>query len=158
MLKRGDKAPNFVLQNQDGVDVGLNDLLGKKLIVYFYPKDNTSGCTLEAQDFGGLLKDFESCGANIVGISPDSVQSHKKFIQNKQLKVMLLSDTSKSVSTRYGAYGEKKMYGKVVQGIIRSTFIIDEGGEILEAFYNVKAKEHAKKVLQRLIEIQEERV
>ena len=77
MLKRGDKAPNFVLQNQDGVDVGLNDLLGKKLIVYFYPKDNTSGCTLEAQDFGGLLKDFESCGANIVGISPDSVQSHK---------------------------------------------------------------------------------
>lgn len=153
MLKIGDRAPDFVLQNQDGVDVSLKDLLGKKLVLYFYPKDNTSGCSLEAQDFTSLLEEFENSGASVVGISPDSVQSHKRFIQNKDLKIMLLSDTNRSVSTSYGAFGTKKMYGKEVQGIIRSTFIIDRNGEILECFYNVRAKEHAQKVLQRLQEL-----
>lgn len=158
MLNKGDKAPAFSLQNQDGVDVNLKDLLGRKLVLYFYPKDNTSGCTLEAQDFTNLLEDFQKYGANVVGISPDSIQSHKNFIQNKELALMLLSDPSKSVSVSYGAYGEKKMYGKVVQGIIRSTFIISESGEILECFYNVRAKDHAKKVLQRIKEMVEEGV
>ncbi|RDU69105.1 thioredoxin-dependent thiol peroxidase [Helicobacter cholecystus] len=153
MLKAGDKAPEFILQNQDGIDVNLKDLLGKKLVLYFYPKDNTSGCSLEAQDFTSLLEEFENFGANIIGISPDSVQSHKKFIQNKGLKIMLLSDSNRSVSASYGAFGTKKLYGKEVQGIIRSTFIIDKSGIILECFYNVKAKDHAKKVLQRLQEL-----
>ena len=111
MLKIGDRAPEFVLQNQDGVDVGLKDLLGKKLVLYFYPKDNTSGCSLEAQEFTSLLEEFENSGANVVGISPDSAQSHKRFIQNKELGIMLLSDPSRSVSASYGVFGTKKMYG-----------------------------------------------
>ena len=153
MLKIGDRAPEFVLQNQDGVDVGLKDLLGKKLVLYFYPKDNTSGCSLEAQEFTSLLEEFENSEANVVGISPDSAQSHKRFIQNKELGIMLLSDPSRSVSASYGVFGTKKMYGKEVQGIIRSTFIIDKNGVILECFYNVRAKDHAQKVLHRLKEL-----
>lgn len=149
-LLQGDKAPNFTLLNQDGIEVSLSDFAGKKVILYFYPKDNTSGCTLEAQEFSGLLDEFLGLNACVIGVSPDSLQSHKKFIVNQELKVMLLSDSSKSVSESYGAYGEKMMYGKKVQGIIRSTFVIDEKGEIVEAFYNVRAKGHAQKVLEAL--------
>lgn len=147
-LEIGDIAPSFALQNQDGVEVRLQDILGKTLVLYFYPKDNTSGCSLEAQDFTSLLGEFQSLGANVVGVSPDSIQSHKRFIEAKGLKLMLLSDLSRSVSASYGAYGVKKMYGKEVQGIIRSTFVISKEGKILKAFYNVKAKEHAGKVLE----------
>lgn len=147
-LEIGDIAPSFALQNQDGVEVRLQDILGKTLVLYFYPKDNTSGCSLEAQDFTSLLGEFQSLGANVVGVSPDSIQSHKRFIEAKGLKLMLLSDPSRSVSASYGAYGVKKMYGKEVQGIIRSTFVISNEGKILKTFYNVKAKEHAGKVLE----------
>lgn len=147
-LEIGDIAPSFALQNQDGVEVRLQDILGKTLVLYFYPKDNTSGCSLEAQDFTSLLGEFQSLGANVVGVSPDSIQSHKRFIEAKGLKLMLLSDPSRSVSASYGAYGMKKMYGKEVQGIIRSTFVISKEGKILQTFYNVKAKEHAGKVLE----------
>lgn len=147
-LEIGDIAPSFALQNQDGVEVRLQDILGKTLVLYFYPKDNTSGCSLEAQDFTSLLGEFQSLGANVVGVSPDSIQSHKRFIEAKGLKLMLLSDPSRSVSASYGAYGTKKMYGKEVQGIIRSTFVISKEGKILKTFYNVKAKEHAGKVLE----------
>lgn len=147
-LEIAEMAPSFVLQNQDGVEVRLQDILGKYLVLYFYPKDNTSGCTLEAQDFTSLLGEFEALGANVVGVSPDSIQSHKKFIEAKGLKLMLLSDPDRSVSASYGAYGEKKMYGKVTQGIIRSTFVISSEGKILKTFYNVKAKDHAGKVLE----------
>lgn len=147
-LEIGDIAPSFALQNQDGVEVRLQDILGKTLVLYFYPKDNTSGCSLEAQDFTSLLGEFQSLGANVVGVSPDSIQSHKRFIEAKGLKLMLLSDPSRSVSASYGAYGMKKMYGKEVQGIIRSTFVISKEGKILKTFYNVKAKEHAGKVLE----------
>lgn len=147
-LEIGDIAPSFALQNQDGVEVRLQDILGKTLVLYFYPKDNTSGCSLEAQDFTALLGEFQSLGANVVGVSPDSIQSHKRFIEAKGLKLMLLSDPSRSVSASYGAYGTKKMYGKEVQGIIRSTFVISKEGKILKTFYNVKAKEHAGKVLE----------
>lgn len=147
-LEIGDIAPSFALQNQDGVEVRLQDILGKTLVLYFYPKDNTSGCSLEAQDFTSLLGEFQSLGANVVGVSPDSIQSHKRFIEAKGLKLMLLSDPSRSVSASYGAYGVKKMYGKEVQGIIRSTFVISKEGKILKTFYNVKAKEHAGKVLE----------
>ena len=147
-LEINDIAPSFALQNQDGVEVRLQDILGKVLVLYFYPKDNTSGCSLEAQDFTSLLGEFQSLGANVVGVSPDSIQSHKRFIEAKGLKLMLLSDPNRSVSASYGAYGVKKMYGKEVQGIIRSTFIISKEGKILQAFYNVKAKGHAEKVLE----------
>lgn len=147
-LEINDIAPSFALQNQDGVEVRLQDILGKVLVLYFYPKDNTSGCSLEAQDFTSLLGEFQSLGANVVGVSPDSVQSHKRFIEAKGLKLMLLSDPSRSVSAGYGAYGVKKMYGKEVQGIIRSTFVISKEGKILQTFYNVKAKGHAEKVLE----------
>ncbi|RDU70593.1 peroxiredoxin [Helicobacter brantae] len=147
-LEINDIAPSFALQNQDGVEVRLQDILGKVLVLYFYPKDNTSGCSLEAQDFTSLLGEFQSLGANVVGVSPDSIQSHKRFIEAKGLKLMLLSDPSRSVSASYGAYGVKKMYGKEVQGIIRSTFVISKEGKILQTFYNVKAKGHAEKVLE----------
>lgn len=149
-LLQGDKAPNFTLLNQDGIEVSLSDFAGKKIVLYFYPKDNTSGCTLEAQEFSGLLDEFLALNACVIGVSPDSLQSHKKFIANQELRVMLLSDPDKSVSESYGAYGEKTMYGKKVQGIIRSTFVIDEKGKIVEAFYNVRAKGHAQKVLEAL--------
>lgn len=147
-LEIGEVAPSFALQNQDGVEVRLQDILGKYLVLYFYPKDNTSGCSLEAQDFTSLLSEFQALGANVVGVSPDSIQSHKRFIEAKGLKLMLLSDPDRSVSASYGAFGEKKMYGKVVQGIIRSTFVLSSEGKILKTFYNVKAKEHASKVLE----------
>ncbi|MCE3046929.1 thioredoxin-dependent thiol peroxidase [Helicobacter kayseriensis] len=153
MLKQGDQAPHFALPNQDGIEVALNDLLGRVLVLYFYPKDNTSGCSLEAQDFTALLEEFDLNGASIVGISPDSQKSHKRFIENKQLQIMLLSDQEKVVASKYGAFGEKKLYGKTYEGIIRSTFIIGEDGKILETFYNVKAKGHAQKVLERLKEL-----
>ena len=146
-LKQGDKAPNFTLVNQDGMEVSLSDFIGKKVILYFYPKDNTSGCTLEAQDFSALMEEFLSLDACIVGVSPDSIQSHQKFIASKNLKIMLLSDETKAVSQSYGAYGEKLMYGKKVYGMIRSTFVIDEKGELIGVFYNVRAKGHAQKVL-----------
>lgn len=100
-LLQGDKAPNFTLLNQDGIEVSLSDFAGKKVILYFYPKDNTSGCTLEAQEFSGLLDEFLGLNACVIGVSPDSLQSHKKFIVNQELKVMLLSDSSKSVSESY---------------------------------------------------------
>lgn len=150
MLEKGMQAPAFALLNQDGIEVSLRDLLGKKLVLYFYPKDNTPGCTLEAQDFTKLLSEIERSGANVVGISPDSVESHKRFIQKQNLELMLLSDPQKEVASLYGAFGEKKLYGKIYQGIIRSTFILSSSGEILESFYHVKAKGHAQKVLETL--------
>ncbi|WP_027326840.1 thioredoxin-dependent thiol peroxidase [Helicobacter pametensis] len=150
MLRIGDQAPCFVLPNQDGIEVGLKDLLGRILILYFYPKDNTSGCTLEAQDFSTFHDEFDTLGASVVGISPDSIKSHKNFIEKKKLSLMLLSDADKVVASKYGAFGEKKLYGKLYQGIIRSTFVINPYGEIVQAFYNVKARGHAQKVLEFL--------
>ena len=120
------------------------------VIVYFYPKDNTPGCTIEAQEFSALLDEFGAKGAVVVGISPDSPKCHQNFISKQNLKILLLSDSDKSVASAYGAYGTKMMYGKEVQGIIRSTFVIDENGLIAQSFYNVRAKGHAQKVLEGL--------
>lgn len=150
MLEKGMPAPAFRLLNQDGIEVALQDLLGRKLVLYFYPKDNTPGCTLEAQDFTKFLGEFERCGASVVGISPDSIESHKRFIQKQNLEIMLLSDPFKEAASLYGAFGEKKLYGKSFQGIIRSTFIISTSGEILESFYNIKTRGHVQKVLEIL--------
>lgn len=148
-LKSGDSAPNFSLPNEDNVEISLRDFANYTIILYFYPKDNTSGCTTEAQEFSELKASFEALNAVIIGISPDKPATHKKFIESKNLNIILLSDESKNVATNYGAYGKKMMYGKEVMGIIRSTFII-KNTEIIESFYNVKAKGHAKNVLESL--------
>lgn len=149
-LKIGDLAPDFKLKNQDDIEVSLKDLNTKTIVLYFYPKDNTPGCTIEANDFTEMLKDFEKKNVVVVGISPDSPKSHKKFIENQNLKHILLSDPDKTVATNYGVYGKKMMYGKEVLGIIRSTFIIDTKGYIQKVFYNIKAKGHAQDVLESL--------
>ena len=145
MLKIGDTAPDFLLENDEGKLVSLKDFRDKLLVLYFYPKDNTPGCTGEAVDFSELKNKFLNYNAQIVGVSPDSVESHKKFKTGHNLDIMFLSDVDKKIATDYFVYGEKKNYGKTYMGIIRSTFII-ENGLIKEAMYNVKAKGHAEKV------------
>nr|WP_210328655.1 thioredoxin-dependent thiol peroxidase [Campylobacter sp. 2018MI34] len=149
-LKIGDIAPTFELLNQDGIKISLKDFIGKKVILYFYPKDNTPGCTMEACDFSGDYEKFSEKNAAIIGISPDSVKSHTNFIQKYNLKHILLSDSEKEVSKMYGAWGLKKNYGKEYEGIIRSTFVIDEKGKIIKIYKNVKAKNHAQKVFEEL--------
>ncbi|AJC94684.1 thioredoxin-dependent thiol peroxidase [Campylobacter volucris] len=149
-LKIGDKAPDFELLNQDGVKIALKDFIGKKVILYFYPKDNTPGCTTEACDFSANYEHFSDKNAVIVGISPDSAASHEKFITKFDLKHILLSDSEKEVSKMYGAWGLKKNYGKEYEGIIRSTFVIDEAGKIMQIYSNVRVKDHALKVLESI--------
>ncbi len=154
MLKEGDKAPDFCLKGIDEKgeekEFCLKDFKGKKVILYFYPKDNTPGCTTEACDFRDNMNVLANMGYTVLGVSPDSVNSHKKFKEKYDLNFILLSDPDKSVAESYGAFGEKKMYGKVTKGIIRSTFLIDEDGNIAKAWYNVKAKGHVEKVLKEL--------
>lgn len=148
-LQAGDSAPDFSLPNAQGVKVSLQDFGSKIIVLYFYPKDNTSGCTIQAQDFSNLLSDFLAKNAVVIGISPDSTKSHQNFIDKYNLAHILLSDSDKSVASSYFAYGKKMMYGKEVQGIIRSTFVV-QNGKILHALYNVKAKGHAQAVLELL--------
>ena len=160
-MEVGQKAPEFCLPDQNGQQVCLNDFKGKWVILYFYPKDNTSGCTKEAIDFTELKPEFEKLGAVIIGVSKDSVQSHQKFIQKYDLGIKLLSDESKEVLKAYGAWGEKKQYGKVIEGTIRSTFIIDPQGNIAHSWKNVKVRQkrktgevkHAQVVLEKLKEL-----
>lgn len=147
MLQVGDNAPFFELESTDGGKISSNDLKGVKYVLYFYPKDNTSGCTKEAIEFTELIDEFNKKSVKVFGVSPDSIEKHHKFIENHNLKVTLLSDPENKVSSAYFAYGDKTMYGKVYKGIIRSTFIINEEGIIEEAFYKVKAAGHAEKVL-----------
>ncbi|ECZ8665431.1 thioredoxin-dependent thiol peroxidase [Campylobacter jejuni] len=149
-LNIGDKAPQFELLNQDGVKIALKDFIGKKVILYFYPKDNTLGCTTEACDFSLNYDKFGGKNAVIIGISPDSVASHEKFISKFDLKHILLSDSEKEVAKAYGVWGFKKNYGKEYEGIIRSTFVIDETGKIAQIYSNVRVKDHALKVLESL--------
>ncbi|MBF7067407.1 thioredoxin-dependent thiol peroxidase [Campylobacter volucris] len=149
-LKIGDKAPDFELLNQDGVKIALKDFIGKKVILYFYPKDNTPGCTTEACDFSANYEHFSDKNAVIVGISPDSAASHEKFITKFDLKHILLSDSEKEVAKMYGAWGLKKNYGKEYEGIIRSTFVIDEAGKIMQIYSNVRVKDHVLKVLESI--------
>ncbi|WP_120955549.1 thioredoxin-dependent thiol peroxidase [Helicobacter mehlei] len=146
-LQFGHKAPNFSLLDSQGKQVSLQDLRGQKVVLYFYPKDNTPGCTLEARDFTQLKTQFQQRGAVIIGISPDDTKSHCHFIESEQLGITLLSDPHLETIKAYGAYGVKNMYGKQIEGVIRSTFVIDEEGVILHALYNVRAKDHAKRVL-----------
>ncbi len=154
MLKEGDKAPDFCLKGIDErgeeKEFCLKDFRGDRLILYFYPKDNTPGCTVEACDFRDNLNVLVSKGYKVVGVSPDSINSHRKFKEKYNLNFPLLSDPDKKVAEAYGAYGEKKMYGKVTKGIIRSTLLIDEEGKVVRAWYNIKAKGHVAKILKEL--------
>jgi len=148
------KAPEFCLPNQDETEICLRDLAGKWIVLYFYPKDNTPGCTTEACDFTEAIEEFEDLDAIILGVSPDSPKKHRNFIEKKNLKITLLSDENKEVLKKYGVWGLKKMYGKEYEGVIRSTFIINPEGEIVAEWKNVKVKGHVEKVKEKLKELQ----
>ncbi|MEV4233579.1 MULTISPECIES: thioredoxin-dependent thiol peroxidase [unclassified Nocardia] len=145
-LSPGDPAPDFTLPDADGKDVSLSDYRGRKVIVYFYPAASTPGCTKQACDFRDNLADLGGAGIDVIGISPDKPTKLAKFRDNEKLTFPLLSDPDKSVLTAWGAFGEKTMYGKTVTGVIRSTFLVDEKGEIEVAQYNVRATGHVAKL------------
>lgn len=149
-LKIGEKAPDFSLKNSDETLISLKDFLGKKVIIYFYPKDDTPGCTTQACDFTANYDKLRNNEIVVIGISPDSTNSHLKFIDKYKLKHILLSDPQKEVIKIYGAWGIKKNYGKEYEGLIRSTFIIDEKGKISKIYKNVKAKGHIDVLLKDL--------
>jgi peroxiredoxin Q/BCP len=154
-LKTGQKAPVFTLPNQNEKKIALADFKGMWVVLYFYPKDDTPGCTTEACDFTSGLKGFEKLNAVVLGVSTDSPERHRTFIGKYNLKINLLSDTGKKVLAKYGAWGMKKMYGKEVEGVIRSTFIIDPEGRIAHAWYGVKVDGHADRVREKLAELAE---
>ncbi|MFQ5353361.1 MAG: thioredoxin-dependent thiol peroxidase [Thermodesulfobacteriota bacterium] len=154
MIEEKQAAPDFSLPglSEDGEEkvYPLGDFKGQKLVLYFYPRDNTPGCTTEACDFRDNMAKVQSKGAVVLGVSPDSIKSHGKFIEKHGLPFPLLSDTDRSVASAYGAYGEKKMYGKVSMGIIRSTVLIDEEGVIQKLWRGVKVKGHVEEVIDAL--------
>lgn len=148
MLKEGTVAPNFTAQNAAGETVRLKDLRGRKVVLYFYPKDDTPGCTKEACSFRDAYADFKRRGIEVVGVSVDSEASHKKFIAKYKLPFALLADPDHSISDAFGVYGEKKFMGRTYLGVKRITFLIDEKGRIKKVFEKVKPEEHAREVLE----------
>ena len=150
MLEIGSVAPDFTLPDQNGDMHSLSDYRGKKVILYFYPKDNTPGCTKQACSFGELMPQFKEKGAVILGVSKDSVASHKKFEEKYGLPFILLSDPEKEVIQAYDVWKEKKNYGKVTMGVVRTTYLIDESGIIVKAFGKVKAAENPAQMLGEL--------
>lgn len=162
MVGKDDKAPDFRLRDTNGDEVKLDDYKGKWLVLYFYPKDNTPGCTKEACDFSDSLEDFRGMNADVIGVSPDSEALHRKFTDRHDLKVRLLADVDKEALKAYGAWGLKKNYGKEYEGVIRSTFIIDPEAVIRESWSNVKVRQkrkagevkHADIVKDKLAELQ----
>ena len=145
-LSPGDTAPDFTLTSDTGEEVSLAGLRGRKVIVYFYPNAMTPGCTTQACDFSDSLGSLKSAGYEVLGISPNTPEKLAKFRERDGLTITLLSDADKAVMQTYGAYGEKKLYGKLVEGVIRSTFVVDEEGNVAHAFYNVKATGHVAKL------------
>ena len=145
-LEVGDKAPTFSLPDADGKTVKLSDYKGRKVIVYFYPAASTPGCTKEACDFRDNLRELNDAGLDVVGISPDKPEKLAKFRDKEKLTFPLLSDPDRKVLTAWGAFGEKMMYGKKVEGVIRSTFVVDEKGKIEVAQYNIRATGHVAKL------------
>ena len=150
MLNIGDKAPDFTLCDKNGSPVSLSDFLGKKVVVYFYPKDNTPGCTKQACAFAGAYQEFKSKNVEVIGISKDSIASHVKFAEKYDLPFVLLSDPELAAIKAYGVWQEKKNYGKISMGVVRSTFIIDENGYIEKVMPKVKPDTNAAEILAQI--------
>ena len=150
MLEKGMSAPGFALEDTEGNKVSLSDFLGKRVVLYFYPKDNTPGCTRQACAFAGAYKQFEEKGVVVIGISRDSVASHVKFAQKYSLPFVLLADPGLEAIKAYGVWQEKKLYGKVSMGVVRTTFIIDEAGKIQRIMPKVKSDTNAGEILAML--------
>ncbi|WP_045836799.1 peroxiredoxin [Hyphomicrobium sp. 99] len=153
MIEDGKKAPDFALPDDNGGEVRLSKLKGRPVVVYFYPKDDTSGCTQEAKDFSCLAGEFAAEGAEVIGISPDSPKSHQKFKSKHDLQVRLLADEQKDVATAYGVWVEKSMYGKKYMGVERSTFLIDKSGKLARSWRKVRVPGHAEEVLEAVREL-----
>ena len=151
MLQIGEKAPDFTLQDKEGKSVSLSDFIGKKVILYFYPRDNTPGCTRQACAFACSYQAFRNINAEVIGISKDSVASHEKFAQKHSLPFVLLSDPNLEAIKAYGVWQEKKLYGKVSMGVMRTTFIIDEEGKIETIMPKVKPDTNAEEILAELL-------
>ncbi len=147
MLEIGTKAPNFTLKDKDGNDISLSDFIGKRVVLYFYPKDNTPGCTRQACAFAGAYKGFTDKNVQVIGISRDSIASHQKFAEKYNLPFVLLSDPERTAIEAYGVWQEKKLYGKVSMGVVRTTFIIDENGNIAHVMKKVKPDTNASEIL-----------
>lgn len=147
MLQDGEIAPDFSLHDDAGSTVRLSKLKGRPVVVYFYPKDDTSGCTQEAKDFSCLADDFGKAGAEVIGVSPDSAASHKKFKTKHNLPLRLLADENKDAANAYGVWVEKSMYGRKYMGVERSTFLIDSKGKLARSWRKVKVPGHAEEVL-----------
>ena len=152
MIKENSKAPNFKLPSSNNKNFEINKSFDQYLVIYFYPRDNTPGCTSEAKDFTKLYKEFKKLNCEIVGISKDTIESHRKFISKFKIPFQLLSDEKIIVLKKYGAWGEKSMYGKKFMGIKRTTVLINLKGKIIKIWNNVKVKDHAKEVLSCLKE------
>ena len=150
MLEAGNKAPSFTLTDKDGREVSLGDFKGKKVVLYFYPRDNTPGCTRQACAFAAAYNDFKKLDVAVIGVSKDSVASHKKFEEKYGLPFTLLSDPEKEVIQAYDVWKEKKNYGKVSMGVVRTTYLIDENGVIIKAFGKVKAADNPAQMLGEL--------
>ncbi|MDZ7814457.1 MAG: thioredoxin-dependent thiol peroxidase [Planctomycetota bacterium] len=153
MPEKGAKAPDFTLKDQNGDEHSLADFAGKWLVLYFYPKDNTPGCTTEAKDFNDAMAEIERMGAKVVGVSPDSVKSHSNFCSKYDLDLILLSDPDKQVLSDYGAWQKKKMYGREYMGVQRSTVLIDPEGRVAGVWPKVRVKGHVEEVSKTLSEL-----
>lgn len=150
LLEAGSKAPEFALPNQDGQEVRLSDFAGQRVVVYFYPKDSTPGCTRQACAFAAAYEEFSRLGVPVIGISKDSVKSHQNFIAKQNLPFLLLSDTERQAIEAYGVWQEKKLYGKVSMGVVRSTFVIDANGIIEKVYAKAKPDTNAAEILEYL--------
>ena len=150
MLNVGDRAPDFTLKDQEGKDVSLSDFVGRRVVLYFYPKDNTPGCTRQACAFGALYGEFKKKGVVVIGVSRDSVKSHAGFAQRQNLPFVLLSDPDRVAIEAYGVWQEKKMCGKVSMGVVRTTYLIDEAGRIAAVMPSVKPDTNAQEILAQL--------
>ena len=149
-LEIGDKIPKFFLNLSNNTVINSKNLIGKTYVIYFYPKDNTPGCTNEAKDFSHLFKDFEKLNVEIIGVSKDSIKTHQNFIEKHKLKIKLGSDLEGKVIEKFGVWVEKKMYGRIYMGIERSSFLISDKGRIENIWRKVKVKGHAKEVYERI--------
>lgn len=153
MLEAGTRAPQFTLKDQHGNNVALKDFRGQPVVIYFYPKDDTPGCTTQACGIRDQWAEFQDAGAAVLGISPDDVASHEKFADKYDLPHTLLADPDRTVINKYGAWGEKKLYGRVTEGVIRSTFLVDPDGKIAKVWKRVQTKTHADQVLKALTDL-----